>query len=111
MAEDRMTAALRGPAPAVPVGSAAQPQQPQADPTQQPPDGSAQSGYVTPDLGPFECENCINFQPPNQCNQPQVVSDPEVNGQVDPEGCCDFFTSAHNENQQDEHSESDTQES
>lgn len=67
-------------------------------PAQQPTDddanagiGSAQSGYATPDNGPFECENCIHFNEPNQCDHPQLVSDPEVNGQVDPEGCCNLF--------------------
>jgi hypothetical protein len=54
--------------------------------------GSAQSGYATPDNGPFECENCIHFQAPNACDNPQVVSDPEVNGEVEPEGCCNLFS-------------------
>lgn len=56
--------------------------------------GSAQSGYAGPENGPFECENCIHFQAPNQCNNPQVQSDPEVNGQVEAEGCCDLFSPA-----------------
>jgi hypothetical protein len=82
--------ALRGPAPA---------------PTAAPPDGTAASGYVTPDLGPFECENCTKFQEPSTCTDPHVVNDPEVNGQVDPEGCCNYFTSAHKESQEQEHTE------
>ena len=59
--------------------------------------GSAQSGYAGPENGPFECENCIHFQPPNSCDNPQVQSDPEVNGQVEPEGCCNLFSPAGNE--------------
>lgn len=69
-------------------------------------DGTAASGYATPDLGPFECENCQKFSPPNQCQDPRVQADPEVQGDVEPEGCCNFFQSAHNESQQDEHAES-----
>ena len=98
MAEDRITSALRGPAaqqpPLVKLGpESATPQG----------DGSQQSGYAGPEFGPFECENCAHFEPPSECNHPQVVSDPEVNGQVDPEGCCNFFQSAHNETQEEEH--------
>jgi hypothetical protein len=69
-------------------------------------DGTQQSGYVTPDLGPFECENCVHFEQPTTCNHPEVVNDPEVQGQVEAEGCCNFFKSAHNESQAEEHSES-----
>ena len=90
MAEDRITAALRGPTPTATANQG---------------DGTAQSGYVTPDLGPCECENCVHFQPPGQCNQPQVVSDPEVNGQVEPEAWCKYFKSAHKETQEEEHTE------
>jgi hypothetical protein len=98
--EDRITAALRGPAPAQ-----AAPQPQQGDDQQG--DGTQASGYVTPDLGPFECENCIHFDGQSRCNHPQVISDPEVQGQVDPEGCCNFFKSAHNETQAEEHGEGD----
>jgi hypothetical protein len=100
LAEDRITAALRGPQP-----------MPQADgdPGDQQ-DGTQASGYVTPDLGPFECENCAKFQPPSQCGDPRVQADPEVQGQVDPEGCCNFFQSAHNESQADEHGTQPNQE-
>lgn len=66
-------------------------------------DGTDASGYATPDLGPFECENCTKFQPPNLCGDPRVQQDPEVQGQVDPQGCCNFFQSAHNETQEEEH--------
>lgn len=88
MAEDRITSALRGPQMDTQKG-----------------DGTAMSGYVTPDLGPFECENCTHFQPSNRCDHPQVIADPEVQGQVDAEGCCNFFHSAHNETQAEEHGE------
>ena len=83
---DRITDALRGPAPADH-------------------DGTQASGYVTPDLGPFECENCQKFTPPGTCQDPHVQNDPEVQGQVDPQGCCNFFKSAHNETQAEEHTE------
>jgi hypothetical protein len=56
--------------------------------------GSAQSGYATPDNGPFECANCIHFDGQGACDNPQVQSDPEVNGQVDAEGCCNLFKPA-----------------
>jgi hypothetical protein len=68
-------------------------------------DGTAQSGYATPDLGPFECENCQHFTPPGSCGHPEVQFDPEVQGTVDPQGCCNYFKSAHNETQSEEHSE------
>jgi hypothetical protein len=101
---DRITDALRGPkmgtAPGagpmdMGMGTGTMPQQ----------DGTAASGYATPDLGPFECENCMKFSPPNQCQDPRVQQDPEVQGQVDPQGCCNFFQSAHNETQAEEHTE------
>jgi hypothetical protein len=53
--------------------------------------GSAAAGYAGPENGPFECSNCTHFTAPNQCDNPQVQSDPEVNGQVEPEGCCNLF--------------------
>lgn len=103
MAEDRITAALRGPQaqpPLVQLGHGSALSQ----------DGTAASGYAMPDLGPFECENCQKFQPPSQCSDPRVQQDPEVQGQVDPQGCCNFFQSAHNESQADEHSENQAEE-
>ena len=99
MAEDRITSALRGPQPLVQLSGAATAQ-----------DGTAASGYADPELGPFECENCTKFQPPTQCQDPRVQQDPEVQGQVEPEGCCNFFQSAHNESQAEEHGESEEQE-
>jgi hypothetical protein len=53
--------------------------------------GSAQTGYAGPENGPFECENCIHFDGEGRCDHPQVMADPEVNGQVDAEGCCNLF--------------------
>lgn len=76
---------------APPMQAAPPPMEPDAD--DQKGDGTAASGYVTPDLGPFECDNCVHFQAPTTCDQPQVVSDPEVGGQVDAKGCCNFFKS------------------
>jgi hypothetical protein len=69
--------------------------------------GSAQSGYATPDNGPFECSNCIHFQAPNQCDNPQVVSDPEVNGQVESEGCCNLFSPSGQESEEQEEGETE----
>jgi hypothetical protein len=92
-------AALRGPT-APPEAMEQQPQQ------SEPGDGTQQSGYVMPDLGPFECENCTHFEAPNRCNHPEVVADPEVNGNVEAEGCCNFFKSAGQESQAEEHSDS-----
>lgn len=94
MAEDRITAALRGPTPT----ATAQQGGDQGD-------GTAQSGYATPDFGPFECENCTHFDGQGKCDHPQVISDPEVQGNVDAEGCCNLFKSAHSESQAEEHNE------
>ncbi len=42
------------------------------------------SGYLPPEKGPFECENCIYFKLPQSC---QLVA-----GSIDPEGCCNLYT-------------------
>ena len=94
--DDRLMSILRGPAPE---------SGPSQDADAEPGDGTAASGYVTPDLGPFECENCQHFNPPGECNHPTVQADPEVQGQVEPEGCCNYFKSAHNETEAEEHGE------
>lgn len=70
--------------------------------------GSAQSGYATPDNGPFECANCIHFDGQNKCDNPQVVADPEVNGQVEAEGCCNLFSPGGEESGGEEEGEADT---
>lgn len=88
-----------GPEEAPPPAAAAPGQQ------GEPGDGSQATGYCTPDLGPFECENCTHFEGPSACTHPAVVADPEVKGQVDPEGCCNLFKSAGNESQAEEHGE------
>ena len=80
-----------------------QPPRPQGGDAE-PGDGTQLSGYATADLGPFECENCQHFTAPSSCSHPFVIADPDVNGQVDPEGCCNYFKSAHNETQEQEHS-------
>jgi hypothetical protein len=56
--------------------------------------GTAQAGYATPENGPFECGNCVHFDGKSACDNPQVQQDPEVQGQVDPEGCCNLFRPA-----------------
>jgi hypothetical protein len=65
------------------------PQEPQAS-------GTKMTGYCGPEDGPFECENCTYYQDPGQCSNPQVQRDPQVRGKVDPEGCCNLFSSAGN---------------
>jgi hypothetical protein len=69
-------------------------------------DGTEKSGYVTPDLGPFECENCKHFDEelPKACDHAVVIADAAVQ-RVEAEGCCNFFKSAHRETQAEEHSE------
>jgi hypothetical protein len=42
------------------------------------------SGYLPPEDGPFECENCHYFKKPNSCEI--------VEGDIDAEGCCNLFT-------------------
>lgn len=93
-----MEAALRGPAPAAAPAPAPAPAESQAD-------GTAATGYATPDLGPFECDNCVHFDGTSRCDNPDVINDPEVQGNVDAEGCCNLFKSAHKESQESEHSE------
>jgi hypothetical protein len=41
------------------------------------------SGYMGPEMGPFECEHCHHFEDPGSCN---IVS-----GAIDPHGCCNLF--------------------
>lgn len=42
------------------------------------------AGYMGPEAGPFQCQNCTFFQAPNACGV--------VDGDIDPEGCCNNFT-------------------
>jgi hypothetical protein len=56
--------------------------------------GSAQTGYAGPENGPFECDHCIHFDGQGTCNNPQVQADPEVQGKVDAEGCCNLYSPA-----------------
>lgn len=91
---DRITDALRGPAPPTPP-TLPTPQLPQ----------QGGSGYQPPDQGPFECDNCIHFDGQGRCDKPEVIADPQVQGNVEPEGCCNFFESAHSESQDQEHTE------
>lgn len=39
--------------------------------------------YMDSDLGPFICSNCSNFRQPNTCQM--------VEGEIDPQGCCNIF--------------------
>jgi hypothetical protein len=71
-------------------------------------DGTEMSGYVSPDMGPFSCSTCVHFQsgrneeekgggeenaglPRKSCDHPIVVADPEVKGEVDAAGCCNYW--------------------
>ena len=42
--------------------------------------------YMYSDQGPFMCSNCAYFQQPNACVK--------VEGEIDPEGCCNLFENA-----------------
>jgi len=42
------------------------------------------SVYRSPEQGPFECQNCINWLEPNAC---EVVAGP-----IEPEGMCNLYT-------------------
>lgn len=55
------------------------------------PDGTPKSGYVTPDLGPFKCANCVHFDGRSRCDEPHVINDPKVRGHVEPEACCNYY--------------------
>jgi hypothetical protein len=63
--------------------------------------GSALAGYAGSEDGPFECGNCVHFDGQSKCDNPQVISDPEVNGQVEAEGCCNLFSPAQHEGDED----------
>lgn len=39
--------------------------------------------YMTGDMGPFKCSNCCYFSNPNGCSV--------VEGEIDPEGCCNMY--------------------
>lgn len=44
------------------------------------------SGYMGPEMGPFECGNCIHFEVPRSCG---IVS-----GDIDPKGHCNNYESS-----------------
>ena len=44
------------------------------------------SGYLPPEDGPFECQNCHYFHSPLSCEL--------VEGRIEPDGCCNLFTNA-----------------
>lgn len=39
--------------------------------------------YMTGDMGPFKCSNCCYFNEPGSCSV--------VEGDIDPEGCCNMY--------------------
>lgn len=56
--------------------------------------GSQASGYVTSQELPADqrsCSSCLHFDGQSQCSNPQVVADPEVQGKVEPDGCCNLI--------------------
>lgn len=55
------------------------------------------SGYLPPEDGPFECENCHYFSQPRDCEL--------VEGTIDPEGCCNLYTSVDSDNEESDDSE------
>jgi len=75
-----------------PTSDPTQAPDPTPDPTQDPTQDSGPKMkvsqdvvvYMGGDLGPFKCANCNFFQAPNACAI--------VDGEIDPEGCCDLFT-------------------
>lgn len=63
--------------------------------------GTYASGYAPPSDGPFRCSNCRHFTPVNagdvganssgNCDEDEVVNDPQVKGKVQAGACCSFF--------------------
>lgn len=64
---------------------------PAPDPKQDEGIGSKLTGYAPPNMGPFSCANCVHFDGQGSCDNQQVVADPEVNGAVEADGCCNLF--------------------
>jgi len=69
-------------------------------------------GYMGPDNGPFECENCEHYEPDNQCKKPEMIkfygsSSDSPYAEVDPEGCCNYFKTNENRSQDDNNDEED----
>lgn len=71
-------------------GASTPPPSSQPAPAEQPdqPIGSKATGYTGADIS---CANCFHFDGQGSCDQPEVVADPEVNGQVEAEGRCNEF--------------------
>lgn len=82
------------PMPSMTSKSGAAPTPPSASPMGDADDegiGSKETGYAGPDMGPFSCANCMHFDGQGSCDNEKVMADPEVNGKVDAEGCCNLF--------------------
>ncbi len=63
--------------------------------------GTAASGYLPAQDGPFRCGHCRHFHPAGDpeendsrglCDHPRVINDPLVRGRVEAGACCSFFT-------------------
>lgn len=55
--------------------------------------GSPATGYVSAsELPPDQrnCGACVHFDGQGNCNQPEVIADPDVQGKVEADGCCDY---------------------
>lgn len=51
-----------------------------------------QSAYVAPTDGqPTICANCMHFDGQGSCDHPEVIADPEVNGQAEANGHSKFY--------------------
>lgn len=64
--------------------------------------GSKLTGYAPPNMGPFSCSNCVHFDGSGSCDNQQVVADPEVNGAVEADGCCNLFNPSKGDNDADD---------
>lgn len=64
--------------------------------------GTAKTGFIKGEYGPFRCDNCYFWRAPMGCVEKDVIADPEVpkikNGQGEvyaramADDCCNHFT-------------------
>lgn len=60
--------------------------------------GTKATGYVLPEMGPFDCYHCLHFKEPDCCDQKEVIADPDVPktedgkcARVHAHACCNEF--------------------
>lgn len=64
-----------------------------ADQDDQQSTATEQSAYVAPTDGqPTICQNCVHFDGQSSCDHPEVIADPQVQGQVDANGHSKFYS-------------------